>query len=161
MSRKGGDLALLMLAGFRTFADRATVELARRGYDDVRPVHDFALHSILSGAENASELGRAMSVTKQAAARTITALEHRGYVVREADEADRRKLRLRVTDRGTSLLREGEAVFDEMREQLERHVGAEALATAESVLRALVGDNAIRLDSPGWAATGLDDERRD
>lgn len=152
MSRKGGDLALLMLAGFRTLADRATAELARRGHDDFRPVHDFALHSILSGAENASELGRAMSVTKQAAARTIAVLEERGYVAREPDEADRRKMRLRVTERGTALLREGEAVFDEMRDELEKQVGTESLAITEATLRALVGDNAIRLDSPGSAA---------
>src|SRR4051812_32088104 len=99
-----------MLAGFRTLADRATVELAKRGYEDVRPVHDFALHSILSGAENASELGRAMSVTKQAAARTIAILEQRRYVVREVDPTDRRKMRLRVTDQGLAMLREGEAI---------------------------------------------------
>jgi DNA-binding MarR family transcriptional regulator len=145
-----------MLAGFRTLADRATAELARRGYDDVRPVHDFALHSILSGAANASELGRAMSVTKQAAARTISVLEERGYVVREPDASDRRVMRLRVTERGTGLLREGEAVFDEMRDQLAGQVGPDALATAEEVLRALVGENAIRLDAPGWAAADAD-----
>jgi DNA-binding MarR family transcriptional regulator len=152
MSRKGGDLALLMLAGFRTLADAATTELARRGYVDVRPVHDFALHSILSGAENASELGRALSVTKQAAARTIAVLEERGYVARQADETDRRKMRLIVTERGASLLREGEAVFDEMRDRLMKQVGTEQVATLEETLRALVGDNAIRLDAPGWAA---------
>lgn len=151
MSRPGGDLALLLLAGFRTLAERATAELAARGYDDVRPVHDFALHSILSGAENASELGRAMSVTKQAAARTIGVLEERGYVAREVDETDRRKLRLRVTDRGLALLREGERVFDEMRDELGERVGRDALESMEDTLRALVGDNAIRLDSPGPA----------
>ena len=145
-----------MLAGFRTLADRATAELARRGYDDVRPVHDFALHSILSGAVNASELGRAMSVTKQAAARTITVLEQRGYVMREPDASDRRVMRLKVTDRGEALLREGEAVFDEMRDQLASQVGSESLATTEDVLRTLVGDKAIRLDAPGWAAAEVD-----
>jgi DNA-binding MarR family transcriptional regulator len=145
-----------MLAGFRTLADRATVELARRGYEDVRPAHDFALHSILAGAENASELGRAMSVTKQAAARTITVLEQRGYIAREADAADRRKMRLRITARGMALLREGEAIFEAMRDELEAQVGAESLAAAEDVLRALVGDNTIRLDSPGWASAEAD-----
>src|SRR5687768_9624384 len=96
MSRPGADLALLLLGGFRVLADRATAELAARGYDDVRPVHDFALQAILSGADSASELGRRMSVTKQAAAKTIAALEERRYVVREPDPADRRRLRLHV-----------------------------------------------------------------
>lgn len=146
-----------MLAGFRTFADRGTAELARRGYEDFRPVHDFALHSVLSGAQNATDLGRALSVTKQSAARTIAVLEERGLLAREVDTADRRKMRLRVTQRGVAVLREGEQVFDEMREELKEKVGAEALEVAESVLRHVVGDNAIRLDSPGWTAHGFDD----
>ncbi|MFJ8938634.1 MarR family winged helix-turn-helix transcriptional regulator [Streptomyces sp. NPDC102365] len=159
MSRSGADLALLLLAGFRTLADRATVELAARGYEDVRPAHDFALHSILSGADNASELARRMSVTKQAAAKTIAALEEREYVVREPDAADRRLMRLRVTEHGLSMLRQGEAIFDEMRAQWEEQVsgvaGTASLAAVEETLRVLVGDNTIRLDSPGWIARDL------
>jgi len=145
-----------MLAGFRTFADRTTVELAKRGYEDIRPVHDFALHSILSGAADASQLGRAMSVTKQAAARTISVLEERGYVSREPDPDDRRRMRLRVTERGLAMMREGESIFDEIRERWENQMGADALGTVEAALRQLVGDNVVRLDAPGWAARDLD-----
>jgi DNA-binding MarR family transcriptional regulator len=156
VSRSGADLALLMLAGFRTFADQTTVELAKRGYEDIRPVHDFALHSILSGAADASQLGRAMSVTKQAAARTISILEERGYVAREPDVADRRRMRLLVTERGLAMLREGEAIFDEIRDRWAEQVGVESIAALENALRLLVGDNVVRLDSPGWAARDLD-----
>jgi len=145
-----------MLAGFRTFADQTTVELAKRGYDDIRPVHDFALNSILSGAADASQLGRAMSVTKQAAARTISVLEERGYVSREPDPDDRRRMRLRVTERGLAMMREGESIFDEIRERWENQMGADALGTVEAALRQLVGDNVVRLDAPGWAARDLD-----
>jgi DNA-binding MarR family transcriptional regulator len=145
-----------MLAGFRTFADQTTVELAKRGYEDIRPVHDFALNSILSGAADASQLGRAMSVTKQAAARTISILEERGYVARESDPGDRRRMRLRVTERGIAMLREGESIFDEIRERWENQMGAGSLDTVEAALRQLVGDNVIRLDAPGWAARDLD-----
>lgn len=156
MSRSGADLALLLLAGFRTLADRATAELAERGYEDVRSVHDFALHSILSGADSVSELARRMSVTRQAAAKTIAALEERRYVAREVDPADRRRTRLHVTERGLAMLRQGEAVFDELRARWEKQVGAASLSAVEEALRALVGDNAIRLDSPGWIARGPD-----
>jgi DNA-binding MarR family transcriptional regulator len=124
MSRSGADLALLLLAGFRTMADQGAAELSKLGYDDVRPAHDFALHSILAGADSASALGRAMHVTKQAAAKTITLLEERGYVAREPDPADKRRMRLRVTERGLSMLREGEAVFDRLRQRWEEQAGA-------------------------------------
>src|SRR3954449_2568204 len=155
MSRSGADLALLLLGGFRALADQAGAELAARGYEDVRPVHDFALQAILSGADNASELGRRMSVTKQAAAKTIAVLEERGYVAREPDASDGRRMRLQVTERGLALLREGAAIFDELREQWEQQVGAAEVAKVEDALRRLVGTNAVRLDAPGWIAHDL------
>ena len=69
MSRSGADLALLLLGGFRPLVDDAVLELAERGHEDVRPVHDFAMRAIVAGADNASELGRRLSVSKQAAAK--------------------------------------------------------------------------------------------
>jgi DNA-binding MarR family transcriptional regulator len=149
-SRTGADLALLLLAGFRTLADQATTELAQRGYEDVRPVHDFALRAILSGADSASELGRRMSVTKQAAAKTLSVLEERRYVVREPDSTDRRRMHIRVTDRGLAMLQEGETIFNELREQWEQQVGTPSLSSLEETLSELLGDKSIRLDSPGW-----------
>ncbi|MEV8373449.1 MarR family winged helix-turn-helix transcriptional regulator [Kribbella sp. NPDC056861] len=152
MPRSGANLALLMLGGFRSLVDAATVELAARGYQDVRPVHDFALRAIAGGADSASELGRQMSVTKQAAARTVATLEERGYVGREVDPADARRMRLQVTDQGFAVLRTGEAVFDELRAQWQQQIGPEKLAELESLLTELVGEQPVRLDTPGWFA---------
>src|ERR1700753_315906 len=145
MPRSGADLALLLLGGFRTLADQATAELASRGYEEIRPVHDFALRAILAGADNASELGRRMSVTKQAAAKTIAALEERNYVAREPDPADKRRMRLYVTDHGLAMLRAGEEIFDELRQRWERQVGADPVLQLESTLQQLVGNGVIRL----------------
>ena len=157
MSRKGADLALLLLAGFRTLADQATAELTGRGYADVRPVHDFALRAILAGADSASELGRRMSVTKQAAAKTVSVLEERGYVARKSDVTDRRRVQLQVTERGLALLKEGESIFDELRDRWEREVGAASLAAIEQTLHQLLGSETIRLDTPGWIMRDLAD----
>lgn len=156
MSRSGADLALLLLGGFRTLADRATVELAARGYEDVRPVHDFAMQAILSGADSASELGRRLSVSKQSAAKTIAVLVDRGYVVREEDPVDGRRMRLHVTDRGHAMLQEGESIFEEMREQWAERVGEGRLAEVENALRLLVDGNVVRFDIPGFMARDLD-----
>ena len=85
MSRSGADLALLLLGGFHA-PWWMTPSAARTGtgYEDVRPVHDFAMRAIATGADNASELGRSLSVSKQAAAKTVAVLQER---VRE-QEAD-------------------------------------------------------------------------
>src|SRR6202012_8941 len=123
MSRSGADLAQLLLGGFRTLADQAPAELVARGYEEIRPAQEFALQAILSGADNASDLGRALSVTKQAAAKTIATLEERNYVAREPDPADKRRMRLYVTDHGLAMLRAGEEIFAELRQRWERKGG--------------------------------------
>jgi len=156
MSRSGADLAQLLLGGFLILADQATAELVARGYEEIRPVHEFALQAILSGADNASDLGRRMAVTKQAAAKTIAALQERNYVAREPDPADRRRMRLYVTDHGLAMLREGEEIFDSLREQWEQQVGAPLLAQVETTLRQLVGNSGGRLDTPAWIARSLE-----
>jgi DNA-binding MarR family transcriptional regulator len=155
MSRSGADLALLLLAGFRSLVDAAIVELAAHGYEDVRPVHDFAMRAIAAGADNASELGRRMSVSKQAAAKTIAVLQERGYVARDADPDDARRKRLQVTALGFDVLREGEAIFDELREKWERQIGSAQLEKLEADLAALIGSSSVRFDTPGWMTRDL------
>jgi DNA-binding MarR family transcriptional regulator len=157
MSRSGADLALLLLGGFRVLVDDAVLELAARGYDDVRPVHDFAMRAIAAGADDASELARRLSVSKQAAAKTVAVLEERGYVTRGADPLDARRKPLQVTALGFEVMRVGEAVFDELRDKWKRKIGAKQLERLESDLAAVVGAAPIRVDSPGWIAHSLDE----
>jgi hypothetical protein len=53
------------------------------------------------------------------------------------------------------MLREGEAIFDELREQWEQQVGADAIKGLEDTLRRLLGNNTGRLDTPGWLMQDL------
>ena len=157
MSRSGADLALLLLGGFRVLVDEAILELAERGYEDVRPVHDFAMRAIVAGADTASELGRRLSVSKQAAAKTVAVLEERGYVVRSSDPLDARRKRLQVTPLGFEVMRVGEAVFDELRDKWEREIGTKQLERIESDLAALVGASPVRVETPGWIVHSLEE----
>ena len=157
MSRSGADLALLLLGGFRVLVDDAILELAKRGYEDVRPVHDFTMRAIAAGADNASELGRRLSVSKQAAAKTVAVLEERGYVARGADPLDARRKHLQVTALGFEVMRAGEAVFDELRDQWKRKIGAKQLERLEADLTTLVGASPVHVETPGWIANSLDE----
>ena len=156
MSRSGANLALLLLGNYRAMVDSALSELADRGFDDVRPIHEFAMRAIDAGADTASDLGRRMSVTKQAASKTIAALLERGYVVRRSDPNDARRKQIVVTERGHRLMAEGEAIFDDIREDLRSRLGDRGLAALERSLTTMIGDAGIRLDAPGLAAQELD-----
>jgi DNA-binding MarR family transcriptional regulator len=156
MSRSGADLVLLLLGGYRRLVDTAVAELAERGFDDFRPVHDFAMRAIASGADNASELGRRLSVSKQAAAKTISVLLERGYVARDIDPRDARRKRLEVTPLGLQVMREGEAIFDRLRDGWSQRLGEGELEQLEANLTTLVGDSAVRIDTPGWVVHTAD-----
>ena len=147
MSRSGADLALLLLGGFRSLVDGATAELARRGYEDVRPVHDFAMRAIAARHGNASELGRRLSVFQAGSGE-----DHRGaagarYVARDTDPRHARRMLLQVTPLGFEVLRQGEAIFDELRDQWERQIGPAQLESLETHLADLAGNPAVRFDT--------------
>jgi len=149
MSRGGADLALLLLGGFRFMAEEATDRLAARGYPGVRPAHDFALRAVAAGADSISEVGRRTSVSRQAAAKTVSFLEESGYVLRSPDPGDPRRAHLAVTERGHSLMREGETVFDELRAQWESQVGRDRISDLQDALLRLLGPDDATLS--GWA----------
>lgn len=129
---------MLLLGGFHTMVDDVVAGLDRRGHAGVRPVHEFALRAIDGGAETASELGRRLAVSKQAAAKTIAALEALGYVSRDADPQDARRKRLRVTDRGHEMMSVGGGLFDEVRARWAAQIGAQELDRLQARLGELI-----------------------
>lgn len=156
MSRKGADLALLLLGAFRQLADSAGAELLRRGYPELRPSQEFAMRAIAGGADNASDLGRRLSISKQAAAKVVAILEDRGYVARMDDTTDSRRKLLTVTPMGHEVMQQGEAIFDALRAAWALKIGEPALDRLEQDLLLLVGDTAIDLDAPGSAGLEQD-----
>ena len=88
-------------------------------------------------------------MSKQAAAKTVSFLEESGYVRRSPDPGSARSARLAVTDRGRSLMREGEAVFDELRAEWESQVGSERISDLQDALLRLLGSHDATLS--GWA----------
>lgn len=142
----GAELALLLLGGFQSMVDDVHGELASRGHEGVRASHEFALRAIDAGADTATKLGRSQSVSKQAAAKTIAALERLGYVEREADPSDARLKRLRVTARGHDMMALGAALFTEVRDRWAAQIGAQELEALEAHLTRLTQN---RPPSPG------------
>lgn len=150
MPRSGADLALLLLGGFRALAEAGSADLAAQGYPRIRPIHDFALHALLAGADTTSALARELGVTKQAAAKTVAFLEAEGYVSSATDERDTRRRRLTVTERGHALTRTGQAVFDELRARWAERIGVDELERVEAALVELGIRPPARLDAAGW-----------
>ncbi|MBW5422345.1 MarR family transcriptional regulator [Streptomyces sp. BG9H] len=147
---RGYELPFLLLAGFRSLIDRLHAELAHQGHPDLRPAHGFALQAIGARGATASEIGRRLGVSKQAAGKTVDRLVALGYAARADDPADARRKLVRVTPHGVDALRRSAVVFDELRAEWAASLGADRLRDLESGLRAVVPPEAFRLDAAGW-----------
>jgi DNA-binding MarR family transcriptional regulator len=146
----GYELPLLLFAGFRTLIDDLHAELARRGHPDVRPAYGFAMQAIGVRGATASEIGRRLGVSKQAAGKTVDRLEGLGYVERVDDPADARRKLIRLTPRGIDSLTQSAEIFDQLHAGWAAKLGAERLALVEASLRTVVPATGFPVDVPGW-----------
>ncbi|MFB9234972.1 MarR family winged helix-turn-helix transcriptional regulator [Plantactinospora siamensis] len=149
--RPGFLLPLLLLAGFRTLIDDLHTELARTGgHPELRPLHGFVLQAVGPSGTTATELGRRLGISKQAAGKTIDRLVAAGYLERVDDPRDARRKIVRMTDRGRDGLRRSAEIFDELRDRWVGALGADRVAAIEDDLHLLAAANLHRLDVPGW-----------
>jgi DNA-binding MarR family transcriptional regulator len=149
-SRPGFELPLRLLLAFRSLIDELHAELAAQGHPDVRPLHGFVFQAIGRDGTTAVELGRRLGVSKQAAGKTLDALERMGYVVREPDARDARRKLVRLTPRGIDCLARSARIFDALRARWAETLGEERLRALEDDLRAVTPAELLRLDMPGW-----------
>ncbi len=146
----GYEMPLLLFAGFRSIIDRLHTELAEQGHPEVRPAYGFAMQAIGRDGATASEIGRRLGVTKQAAGKTIDKLEHLGYAERADDPADARRKVVRLTARGFDSLGRSAAIFEDLRKDWVDVLGADRVRALEADLRAMAPTDGFRLDVAGW-----------
>src|SRR5215510_7198915 len=113
----------------------------------MRPAHGFAMQAIGLDGATASEVGRLLGISKQAAGKTIDRLEQLGYAERVTDA--RRKL-VRLTPLGIDALARSAAIFEGLRAQWASRLGPERLRQLEADLRTMAPHGRFRLDVPGW-----------
>ncbi|MFD5057030.1 MarR family winged helix-turn-helix transcriptional regulator [Streptomyces sp. NPDC058394] len=147
---RGFELPLLLFAGFRSIIDELHRELAECGHPEVRPAYGFALQAIGRDGATASEIGRRLGVSKQAAGKTVDRLESLGYVERVDDPQDGRRKLVRVTPRGVDVLVRSAEGFDRLRAEWAQMLGVERLRALESDLRTMAPADGFRLDAVAW-----------
>lgn len=149
----GFELPLRLLLAFQVIIDELHAELARDGHPHMRPMHGFVFQAIGPDGTTAVELGRRLGVSKQAAAKMVESLERTGYVERTADPADARRKIVRLTPHGVDALARPARIFDRIRDDWVRRLGADRVRSLEDALRAMTPAELWRLDMPGWFGT--------
>jgi len=83
-----------------SYAQAVRADLAAAGFDDLPRNGPFVLGGMARFDASAADMITGLSVTKQAASQLIDLLVVRGYLTREIDPDDRRRMTISLTDRG-------------------------------------------------------------
>ncbi len=135
MPESFGDL--LGLARLRRVA-RMRRELLDRGFGDFRRGDGAWVRILAHAPTSLSELAGFIGVSPQAATKAADGLEQRGYVVRRADDRDRRRVLLEVTERGAEYASAIDEVIALLDEELAERVSPRDLDAARRVLAELL-----------------------
>lgn len=130
----------LLRWGLRTYGERMRAALAAADCEDMPPKGMFVVGSLAMGTGVAPllTLGKQLDVTKQAVGQLIDTLVLRGYLKREADDEDRRRISIKLTERGWHAAAVQRTAREKIDAELAARVGADTVAAARSVLGALV-----------------------
>jgi DNA-binding MarR family transcriptional regulator len=130
-----------LLRGARnTYGEAMRKALAEADCDDVPANGMWVIGGLAMGVGVAplSSLILNLKVSKQAGGQLVDTLVLRGYLKREADEDDRRRLSVKLTERGWHAAAVQREAREKIDAELVQRVGADTIAAARKALGALV-----------------------
>ena len=133
------DIAMsaLLRAARATYANAVRKAVIAAGFEDMPKNGAYVIGAIGRGAAMANII-RGLGVTKQAAGQLVDTLVLRGYVERQEDPEDRRKLSMALTTTGeeaAAIIRKAANGVDA---KLKKRTGEKSIAEARKVLFALI-----------------------
>jgi DNA-binding MarR family transcriptional regulator len=136
-----------MLRGARgAYATTIVAMLAAAGFDDLPRNGPFVLGGMANHGDSAVDMIRGLGVSRQAASQLIDVLVLRGYLDRQINPDDRRRMDIELTERG----RAAAVVIRAAVEQVHRQLDAKISPAGWPVLRpALAALAAIKQETQG------------
>ncbi len=121
-----------------TYGTAMREALAEAGCDDVPRNGLYVIGALGTGEMPLAEIIQGLGVSKQAAGQLVDTLVLRGYLGREVDPEDRRRLTVTLTERGKAAATAQAAAREAIDAALIAHVGEEKVLHAREVLGTLI-----------------------
>lgn len=115
-------------------------ELARAGFADVPKNGVFVIGAIARSGVPLGDVIRHLGMSKQAVGQLVDALVLRGYLEREVDVDDRRRLTIRLSVRGRAAAAAARRAVEHVDARLAQRVPREWIDHTRVTLVALLGD---------------------
>lgn len=133
-------LVTLLRTAWLRYAAAIREALEAAGYDDLPRSGPTVLSAIAKGERPLAEIVAGLGVTKQAAGALVDTLVSRGYLSRDIDSGDRRRLRVALTDRGRDAARVIQRAARRLDDRLVDLAGPRGAAATRAALAAFVAD---------------------
>jgi DNA-binding MarR family transcriptional regulator len=131
------SIPALLRAARGSYAHTIVAFLDAAGCDDLPRNGPFVLGGMANHEASAVDMIRGLGVTRQAASQLIDALVVRGYLTRQVNPADRRRLDIQLTDRGRAAAAATEAAIARVDAELAAMISPAELAGLRAGLAAL------------------------
>jgi len=130
-------LPALMRGARGSYARAIAARLAAAGFDDLPRNGGFVLGGMANFGGSAGDMIRGLGVSKQAASQLIDTLVLRGYLTREVNQEDRRRMVIDLTERGSAAAAAVRAGVRQVDRELAQMISPEQLAGLRAGLEAL------------------------
>ncbi len=111
--------------------------LAAAGFDDLPRNGSFVLGGMANFGGSAADMISGLGVSKQAASQLIDTLVVRGYLTREVNPADRRRMTIELTERGRAAAAAVRSAVEAVDAELAERISPAELAGLRAGLTAL------------------------
>lgn len=136
---RGRNLRQLMARSLRCLNAIVQDEVLKRGYSDVRLVHNTVLINLDMSGNTISEIAERANMAKQAVGSLVEELEELGYVARRVDPTDGRARIVSFTERGERLIVHMLEIIEEIESSYVATLGLQTLTGLRTGLAAFVG----------------------
>jgi DNA-binding MarR family transcriptional regulator len=136
-SHEEPNIPALLRAARGSYGNAVRASLVAAGFDDLPRNGPFVLGGMANRGASAADLIEALDVSKQAASQLIDALVVRGYLTREVNPEDRRRLTIELTERGRAAAQAVRAGVEVVDAELSAAISPDQLAGLRAGLYAL------------------------
>lgn len=133
------NLRQMMARSLRCLNAIVQDEVLKRGYSDIRPVHNTVLINLDMNGSSISEIAERADMAKQAVGVLVEELERLGYLARRVDPSDGRARIISFTERGERLIVHMLEIIEEIESSYVATLGLQTLTGLRTGLAALVG----------------------